>query len=232
MDGSATLEFTARSGGRAAAFAADIRELVIAGWTGRDEAAMEAHIRELEALGVARPKRTPIFYRVAAALLTTDREIQVPGHDSSGEAEAVLLRLDDGLWLGVGSDHTDRRIETVSVTASKQMCGKPVGPELWRFEDVEDHWDALVLRSFVTVGGKRRAYQEGRAATMRHPRDLVALYRDGEADLSPGTAMFCGTIPVIGAFESGELFEIELVDPVLERRLSARYAVKFLPVEG
>ena len=49
----------------------DIGRLVIAGWTGRDQNALEAHIRELEALGIARPKTTPIFYRVAASLLTT-----------------------------------------------------------------------------------------------------------------------------------------------------------------
>src|SRR5918994_5168242 len=44
-----------------------ITQLVIAGWTGRDKVAMEHHMAELEALGVARPARTPIFYRAAAA---------------------------------------------------------------------------------------------------------------------------------------------------------------------
>ena len=58
---------------------ADIANLIIAGWTGRNVEAMEAHIRELEELGIARPKTTPIYYRVAAALLTTDDEIQVSG---------------------------------------------------------------------------------------------------------------------------------------------------------
>ena len=43
----------------------------IAGWTGRNLAALEAHIKELEALGVKRPKSVPIFYRNAASLLTT-----------------------------------------------------------------------------------------------------------------------------------------------------------------
>ena len=32
------------------------KNLVIAGWTGRNVEALEAHIRELEALGVKRPK--------------------------------------------------------------------------------------------------------------------------------------------------------------------------------
>ncbi len=58
---------------------AAIDNLVIAGWTGRNQEAMEKHIRELEELGVARPKTTPIFYRVAASLLTTADAIQVSG---------------------------------------------------------------------------------------------------------------------------------------------------------
>ena len=58
-----------------------IRSLVIAGWTGRDEAALKKHIRELEELGVKPPKTTPIFYRVSANLLTTATEIQVSGPD-------------------------------------------------------------------------------------------------------------------------------------------------------
>jgi len=37
-----------------------IHSLVVAGWTGRDVAAVEKHIRELEAIGVKRPKSTPM----------------------------------------------------------------------------------------------------------------------------------------------------------------------------
>jgi hypothetical protein len=44
-----------------------VQQAVIAGWTGRDVAAVEKHVKELEALGVKRPATTPIFYRVAAA---------------------------------------------------------------------------------------------------------------------------------------------------------------------
>ena len=35
---------------------AEIDSLVIAGWTGRNVVALEAHIKELEAIGVKRPK--------------------------------------------------------------------------------------------------------------------------------------------------------------------------------
>jgi hypothetical protein len=37
----------------------------------------------------------------------------VSGPDSSGEVEFVLLAKPDGLWVTLGSDHTDRKAETV-----------------------------------------------------------------------------------------------------------------------
>ena len=126
-----------------------ISEAVVAGWTGRDAAAVEKHIRELEALGVKRPATTPIFYRVSRSLLTAEPAIEVMADKSSGEVEFVLYQFDDGLWLGLGSDHTDRKAETIGVTLSKQMCAKPVGTTLWRYDEVKPHWDKLVLRSFV-----------------------------------------------------------------------------------
>jgi hypothetical protein len=209
----------------------DIRQLVIAGWTGRDQAALEAHIRELEALGIARPKSTPIFYRVAASLLTSADTIEVIGGDSSGEVECIVYALADGLWLGLGSDHTDRKAEAIGVTLSKQMCAKPVSARLWRFSDVAPHWQRLMLRSFVTRAGKRRLYQEGPVTTMRPPEELIRLYTGG-GELPVGTAMFCGTLAVHGGIAGGELFEMELEDPVLGRKLTHAYRVEQLPVEG
>jgi hypothetical protein len=209
----------------------DIKHLVVAGWTGRDRDALEAHIRELEGLGIARPKSTPIFYRVAASLLTIAERIEVIGGDSSGEVECIVYALGDGLWLGLGSDHTDRKAEAIGVTLSKQMCGKPVSGLLWRMSDVAPHWEKLVLHSYVTRAGKRRLYQEGPVTTMRPPEELIRLYTGG-GELPTGTAMFCGTLAVHGGIEGGELFEMELDDPVLGRRLTHAYRVEQLPVEG
>ena len=129
---------------------------VIAGWTGRDPELVEKHIAELEALGVARPPSAPVFYRVSAARLTTGHEIEVVGPDSGGEVEFVLLRSAARLWVGVGSDHTDRAVETYNVTVSKQMCDKPVAAEFWDFEDVAGHWDQLVLRAWSGSSRKSR----------------------------------------------------------------------------
>jgi hypothetical protein len=211
---------------------AAVKSLVVAGWTGRNVAALEAHIKELEAIGVKRPKTVPIFYRCARSLLTAEPSIEVMADKSSGEVEFVLYALDDGMWVGVGSDHTDRKAETIGVTLSKQMCGKPVGATLWRYDEVKPHWDKLTLRAFVPGdGGSRRLYQEGPVTNMRSPEELIRLYT-GDDRLALGTAMFCGTFAVHGGISSSGTFDMELDDPVLGRKLTHSYRIVSLPDEG
>jgi len=202
--------------------------LVIAGWTGRDPAAVQHHIDELAALGVPSPSTVPLFYRVAAQQLTQAAAIEVVGSGSSGEVEPVLVALEDGLWLGVGSDHTDRQAEAYSVALSKQLCPKPLGTSLWRFEDLAGHWDALVLRAYATRQGERRLYQEGPVSSLRPPLDLVDRFA-GDGGLIAGTVMFCGTVPARNGIYPAERFEIELHDPILGRTLSHRYEIRPLP---
>ncbi len=108
-----------------------------------------------------RPKTVPIFYRVACSTLTTATFIEVMADKSSGEVEFVLFALEDGLWLGVGSDHTDRKAETIGVTLSKQLCAKPVGAMLWRYDEVKPHWTssccARSCRTAASAGFTRKA---------------------------------------------------------------------------
>ncbi len=203
-----------------------IRNLVIAGWTGRDRAAVAAHIQELAALGVAPPSRTPIFYRVSSSLLTTAGEIQVLGSDSSGEVEFVLIRHEGRLLVGLGSDHTDRKAEATGVALSKQLCPKILAPEVWNFAEVEPHWDRLILRSFVGEASRPVLYQQGAVNKILHPCTLLASY-GAAAD-----AIFCGTLSVIGGVRWSGEFAMELEDPVLRRKLRHRYAVQPLPVES
>jgi hypothetical protein len=205
---------------------------VIAGWTGRDRAAQEKHIAELERLGVRRPAGTPVYYRVSASRLTLADVIQTPGSDSSGEVEFVIFQLDGALWVGVGSDHTDRKVETYNITVSKQMCDKPVASEIWPFYDVRDHWDALVLRSWEVNGSDQALYQEGSVTAMLHPQDLVANYIQNGYIFADGTAMFGGTLAAIGGIRSANRFEFELEDPVLNRRITHAYDIVTLPVAG
>lgn len=221
-----TLHFQVAGGGK---LALDIQRLIIAGWTGRDLEAVQHHIEELQAIGVKPPASVPTFYPLAASLLTTADVIEVPRDDSSGEIEVVLLQADDGLYVGVGSDHTDRKVEAYDVTVSKQMCDKPVGTQVWRFDDVADHWDSLEMRCWRVRDGERALYQEGNVTRLLDPRDLIQRLT-GESSLPPGTAMFCGTQAVIGELGHGEAFEVELHDPVRNRTLRHAYRVQSLAV--
>ena len=208
----------------------EIDQLVIAGWTGRDVAALDHHIEELKAIGVQPPSKVPLYYRVAASLLTQAVSIQVLGDDTSGEVEPVLMGASDRLWVTVGSNHTDRRIESYGIAISKQVCPKIIARSAWRFEDVEPHWDRLVLRSFVEEAGKKVLYQEGTLGRLRPPRELIAGWRNGDSKLPPHIAMFCGTMPAIGAIRPSPRFAMEIEDPVLARTLSHTYQVQPLPL--
>ena len=208
-----------------------IRQAVIAGWTGRDPAAVEKHIRELEALGVKRPAMTPIFYRVAASRLTTEPEIEAVGESSGGEVEFVLLAHAGRLWVGAGSDHTDREVEKYGVTVSKQMCEKPIAPTFWPYEDVAGHWDRLILRSHVIERGKRVLYQEGAVTAMMEPQALIERHAAG-GRLADGTLMFCGTLAAHGGVRPTREFSFELDDPVQGRKIAHSYQVRTLPILG
>ncbi|HVA14774.1 MAG TPA: DUF2848 domain-containing protein [Stellaceae bacterium] len=225
------LTFAIRRGTTDADETVVIRHAVIAGWTGRDAAAVEHHIKELEALGVARPATVPIFYRVAASRLTTAGAIEVPGNESSGEVEFILVRQGGRLYVGCGSDHTERKVEGYNVTVSKQMCEKPVAPALWAYDEVQPHWDRLVLRSFVCDGSTRTLYQEGPVTAMRAPEELIARYA-GAAGLADGSIMFCGTLAAKGGIRPAPRFEFELEDPVRGLRIRHGYDIAVLPVMG
>jgi hypothetical protein len=225
-----SIEFTIHANGGTTTERLAVRQLVVAGWTGRDPAARDRHIAELEALGIARPATTPIYYPLAATRLTTAAVLEASGTDSSGEVEFVLLRSGGRLLVGVGSDHTDRKAETWSVTLSKQLCDHPVAPELWTFEDVAGHWDRIILRSYATIGGVRVLYQEGTLAAMLTPGDLIAA--GFGAELPEGTAVFGGTFAAKGGIRPAERFDFEIADPVLGRSIQHGYAIVTLPVRG
>jgi len=201
-----------------------VEQLVIAGWTGRDEAALKKHIQELEEIGVKPPKTTPLFYRVAASLYSNATRIEVSGPDTSGEVEYVLLQQPDGLWVTVGSDHTDRKAETIGVSLAKQLCAKVACADAWPYAEVKPHWDKLVLRSWADGA----LYQEGPVTTMRSPEDLTQRY----GGLVPGAAMFCGTLAAKGGIRGAQRFAMEMEDPVLKRKLTHEYRVEVLTVEG
>lgn len=208
------------------------RRAIVAGWTGRDRAAVEHHIEELAALGVVRPSAVPLYYRVSRQLLTQEATIEVLGSASSGEAEPVLLDDGERLWLTLGSDHTDRALEARSVALSKQVCAKPLARRAWALDDIADRLDTIELRSSIREdgGGGWTAYQEGTLAAIRPLRELVrgAPGADGER-LGEGSVMMCGTLPVLsGGIRPARQMRLELSDPATAAVISLEYTARAL----
>ncbi len=210
--------------------AGDIRNVVVAGWAGRDMAAIEHHIEELEAIGVPRPSSVPLYYRIADNQLTQQERVQALGGDSSGEVETFVFCAGGEMYVSIASDHTDRKLETYSVAMSKQACVKPVARSAWRLADVAGHWDELVIRACIVENGVEVLYQEGPLSSLRTPQDLIAGYTGGAAMLPEGTGMTCGTVAAIGGIRPSAVFSMELHDPRRRRSLRHRYHVETLPV--
>ena len=208
-----------------------IDQMVIAGWTGRDPVARDKHIAELQEMGIAPPASTPIYYRASARRLTQEDSIECTGGASSGEVEFVLIGWQGRIFVGCGSDHTDRKVEAYSVTVSKQMCDKPIASTLWELEDVIGHWDRMILRSYAWIKGERVLYQEGTLDAMLPVADLIARGFDGKT-FPDGCAMFGGTFAAKGGIRPADRFEFELEDPVLKRMIKHGYDVVTLPVLG
>jgi len=207
----------------------DPQTLVTAGWAGRDEQAIQHHSEELAAIGVPRPSSVPVYYRVSASNLTQSERLVVLGPNSSGEVEPVLVALADGYWIGIGSDHTDRKAETAGIALSKQLCGKPVGTTLWRLEELEPHWDQIIMRSWAMIDGERVLYQEGKLSALRTPRDLIDRSPAG-LEIAPRTVMYCRTLGAIGGIRPGTRYEMELEELVLGRAMRHAYEIEPLSV--
>ena len=198
--------------------------LVVIGYAGRDRAAVEHHIDELAGLGVPRPASIPLFMVFPPWLLSQEPTITVAGSQSSGEAEIVVVVDGDEAFVTVGSDHTDRVLESVDIVASKGACPKPVASTGWPAAAVSGRWEDLTLSSRIDGGV---VYQDGSAAVNLPPLELVAAIP--WAGPRPRCfAAFTGTVPVIGAIRPSANFAAELTGPGLEP-VELSYRVETVP---
>lgn len=205
-----------------------VRRIVNAGYTGRDQAAVQAHIDELREIGVPAPEKVPTYFLKAAALLTTDDGFEAIDCENTGEAEYVLLVAEDGLYVGVGSDHTDRGLEKTSIPKGKQMCPNFVSRNIWRYEDVKDRWDQLEMRAWIGRG-RKTLYQSTALDAFMKAEDLLERVRALPGGLEPGTVIFSGTVSaLVEGYPFSDYFECELRDPATQNSLLCKYAITLM----
>jgi hypothetical protein len=206
-----------------------MRRLICAGWVGRNKKALQAHIDELGQHGVPPPTRMPIYLNFSPYLATTSDGIDVITKESSGEVEYVILKEGDRTYIGVGSDQTDRGFEKFSIPASKQMCAKIMAPVVWPYQEIKDHWDQIVIRSWTTSDGKRMLYQEDALATILDVEALLEQLPKDEGLPADGLVLFSGTVATKIGLVYGERFDFEMEDPLLDRKIRHGYQIRVLP---
>lgn len=206
-----------------------VKKIINAGYTGRNQEEVRKHIEELKEVGVPAPDKIPTYFLKAAALMTTDNYCEVIDEDSTGEAEYILLVAKDEIYVGVGSDHTDRKLEVGNIPKAKQMCPNFISRAVWRFDDVKEQWDSLKLRSWI---GKDRAqvYQDTNLDAFMKAEELmerVKVLLGGK--LEEGTVIFSGTVgALIEGMPFSDVFEVELLDEKRNQTLNCCYNVQLI----
>lgn len=184
----------------------------------------KAHQDEVakEGIRIAFDVPAPRIYPIATHALTTGGEVQAQSSHSSGEVEIAIL-LADQVYVGVGSDHTDRALERTSIPWSKQITPNVLAPAMWPFEPMRARWDECVLRSWVD--GRR--YQEVSVSAFLHPDDVLRTARERIPGMpARDVLIFCGTIVSLDkALGFGRRWEFELEDPRGGRRIRHGYDV-------
>lgn len=206
----------------------DAPRLIIAGYTGRNAAAVAAHIEELAAIGIPPPASVPAFFELDPGLVTSDPVVTIARSNTSGEVEPVLIRHSGRHYLGVGSDHTDRDMERTDIAASKGACPKPVGHQVILLPDglTALYWDAIDVES--DVDGE--PYQRGSLAALRTPTDLLSRLTATIGEVEDDLVMFCGTLPLLtGAFHAGRHWRLQLQ---VDANTSLTHSYEVLPHDG
>lgn len=201
-----------------------------AGYVGRNQEEVRKHVRELAAKGVPAPSSTPALYAVGCHCLYAGDEIDVYGDETSGEAEYVLfVKNEKTVYIGLGSDHTDRFLEKTDIPRSKQICPNVVVPQIWALDDVAGHWDDIMLRSYVVKDGKEVLYQEGTLGAIFSPGQLMKFVAEKTGTNLDDTILFSGTLSLkTGDFLYGEEFRAEMIDSRLNRTLELTYTIRAL----
>ncbi len=202
--------------------------MVNAGFVGRNQNEVQKHVQELAAKGIPAPTETPTLYPVLCRTLSMDSSIETYGSKTSGEVEYVLLiDNEQTVYVALGSDHTDRHLEEVDIPRSKQICPNLITSTVWPLDQVQEHWDELVLKSQVVKDGHTIEYQEGKLELILSPAQLMDFVRSKIPGPLDKTIIYSGTVGMkTEGFVFGQRFAAQLIDPKLNLSLELDYDIE------
>lgn len=197
----------------------------VIGYSGSNMEKIMEHIKELEEkLGVEPPAKIPTIFEVSKEIVTSNIDLYFVGEKTSGECEYVILKKDGKFYIGLGSDHTDRDLESVSITKAKQVSLKPIAKRIWEYDEIKDHIKEIELNS--KYDGKY--YQKGTLADILSLEEIIKELSDRVGELQD-CIIFSGTVPLVDDYVYGEKFYLELIDNVLGRKITTEYSVNIIP---
>ena len=203
-------------------------ELYCIGYAGRDKEKTLEHIEELSKIGVPEPKSIPELYHINNHLLTTEKSLKVIGGETSAEVEVVLIFEEDGdISVTVGSDHTDRSLETVSIHKSKQICEKPIARKKRKLNEVMDEWEDLRLYAEVKQNGKWVKYQEGAVSAIIPFEEIEEFLHEHDVERK-GAIVFCGTVPLVQGLIYGDAYKCGIESKKRNESIELEYEIERL----
>lgn len=205
-----------------------VDKMVNAGFTGRDQEEVRHHLDELSAKGIDVPDSTPLLYPVIPNTLITAAQIEVYGNETAGEIEYVLFVKDETqIYVGIGSDHTDRKLEENDIPRAKQITPNLISPLVWDLNDVSDHWDNLSMECLVRKDKEEILYQKGRLGLLMSPKELLGFVSEKVKGPLNNIVIFSGTVKMeTESFVYADSFSGKLIDPELNRSIVFNYKIK------
>ncbi|MEX6494411.1 DUF2848 family protein [Fusobacterium animalis] len=209
----------------------DLNRLLIVGYSGSNIEKIKEHIKELkEHLGVPEPKKIPTIFECSKELLTTEKEIKFVGNMTSGEVEYLIIKHSNEIYIGIGSDHTDRKLESISVPKAKQICPKPVGDEVWLYKNIKEHWNEIEAESYQNINGQKILYQKGKLSEIL-PVEKIILELENRVGNVEDSIIFSGTVPLESTFKYGDEFICKIFDKNNNSSLNLNYKINKISEE-
>jgi hypothetical protein len=217
----------------------------------RDIEATKAGLEKIRAKGYQMHPPAGVCFR-SRYLITNEDTIEVQGAQTSGEVEFVAVRHQGQIYISVGSDHNDRSVEDMwtamlgkvyDSAKLKQLAPSVVAREAWPYEDIKDHWDEIILRSYVTANGQKIPYQEfplSNLLDLEYYLDHCPWLGEDGSFLLGGSSdlvdelpkdLYQGQSTMEGVVFPPD-FHCQMIDPVLDRNIAHSYAILALDEPG